>query len=93
MKVRVKFSIEGHNIDEVMEAKTAEELLLAARDRVAKQIGWKGMFLKAMPAVTFAQEAVKRYNEGFGKSYPLPQTPEEFLKFGEATGYMTVLES
>jgi hypothetical protein len=92
MKVHVKLSIEGNTIDEVIEAPSADALLLMARDRVAKALGWKGMFLKALTPVQFAQEAVKRYNAAYGKSEPLPQSADDFVAFGKSTGNLTVLE-
>ncbi|HEY3329337.1 MAG TPA: hypothetical protein VGK19_04910 [Capsulimonadaceae bacterium] len=92
MKVRVKLTIEDRNIDEVMEAPDAATLLAKAKDRVAKELGWKGFFLKALTPVQFAQEAVKRFNEATGNNHPLPASAEEFLEFGKSTGYLTVLE-
>ncbi len=92
MKVRVKLSIEGNNIDEVIDAPSAEALLVIARDRVAKSLGWKGMIVKAMAPVTFAQEAVKLYNKEYGKSEPLPQSATDFVEFGKRTGNLTVID-
>lgn len=92
MKVRVNVSIEGHDIDEIIEAADIEALVLAARDRVARELGWKGLLLKTLTPLQFAQEAVKRYNESFSKNQPLPQSLDEFLEFGRATGKLTVIQ-
>ncbi|MDR3707633.1 MAG: hypothetical protein P4L33_04990 [Capsulimonadaceae bacterium] len=92
MKVRILLVLEDRTIDETVEAPTVDEVLTNLRDCVARQLGWKGVFLKALTPLQFAQEAVRKYNEAQVKNEPLPQTFDEFLKFGEKTGYLTVLE-
>ncbi len=92
MKVRVKIAIAGRSIDEIITALNADDLLAEAKQRVARDMGWKGMFLNAMGPLQFAQTAVRMYNENYKTDYPLPQTAEEFVAFGEKTGNLEVLE-
>ncbi len=91
MKVRVKMDMAGRSVDEVVTGKDADDVLSQAKARVARELGWKGLFLHAMPTMTFAQEAVRRYNGAYGAHYDLPQTSDEFLKLGQDMGYFTVL--
>jgi hypothetical protein len=93
MKVRVRFEIADRSIDETVEACGAEELLAIAKARVARELGWKGLFLNAMTPLSFAQMAVQRYNDHYKAHYPIPKSAEEFVEFGEATGNLTVLEA
>jgi hypothetical protein len=93
MKVRVKLSIEDCHIDETIEAANLEAFMSTVRDRVAKEMGWKGLLLKVLTPLQFAQESVKRYNEAYAKNQPLPQSLEEFLEFGQATGKLIVIEN
>ncbi len=92
MKVRVKFEVQDRTIDEVITVPDAEALLSVAKARLAKEMGWKGFFLNAMSPLQFGQAAVRLYNEKFGKSEPIPDSPDEFLKFGVAHGSLTILE-
>ena len=92
MKVRVRFEMGDKKIDEVVAGASADDLLTQAKARVAKELGWKGMFLNAMSPLQFAQTAVRLYNERFKADHPLPQSADEFFRFGEQTGNITVLE-
>lgn len=83
--------IAGRHIDETVNGTNAEDVLTQAKARAASELGWKGLFLKAMPTLTFAQEAVRRYNSAFGTEYAIPQTADEFLQLGQDLGYLTVL--
>ena len=78
-------------VDEVVEAVSAEDLLVQAKARVAKELGWRGMFLNAMTPLKFAQTAVAMYNDRFHTTHPAPQSAEEFIQFGKQTGNITVL--
>ena len=91
MKVKVAFEMGDRKIDEVVDAVSAEDLLVQAKTRVAKELGWRGMVLNAMTPLKFAQTAVSMYNDRFKTTHPMPQTAEEFLRFGEQTGNLTVL--
>ena len=91
MKVRVKMDIAGHSVDEVVDGKDADDILRQAKSQVARELGWKGMFLHAMPTLTFAQEAVRRYNSAYQTHFDVPQNTDEFLKLGQDMGYFTLL--
>jgi hypothetical protein len=92
MKVRVTIpEIAGRKVDETVIGTDAQDVLAQAKARVAKELGWKGLFLSAMSPLTFAQEAVKRYNSAYGTQYAIPQSPDEFLKLGQDMGYITLL--
>lgn len=88
MKVRVSLEIAQRRIDEVVSGKDADDVLAQAKARVEKELGWKGMFLKAMSPLGFAQEVVKRYNAGTKSQYAIPQSAAEFLKLGQDLGYL-----
>ncbi len=92
MKVQVDLEVAGRAVHETVDGKDATELLAKAKERVAAELGWKGLFLKAMTPLAFAQAAVKLYNEKFQTAHPLPQTAEEFFAFGEQTGSLKILE-
>ncbi|MBV9850160.1 MAG: hypothetical protein JO250_10845 [Armatimonadetes bacterium] len=91
MKVRVTMEIAGRQVNETVTGKDADDVLTQAKARVAAELGWKGMFLRAMPTVTFAQEAVRRYNKAYDTHYDLPHSADEFLKLGQDLGYFTLL--
>ena len=91
MKYRIiDLELDGRKINEVLEAPNADAFLLAARDRVARELGWKGMFLKTFTGLQFAQEAVRRYNERRDERHPVPRTADEFIEFGKSTGNLVV---
>jgi hypothetical protein len=81
VKIQVDLDIAGRKFREVVTGQNAGELLVHAKARVAKELGWKGL----------AQETVRQYNDAFGTKYALPNSAEEFMTFGESTGYVTVL--
>ncbi len=92
MKVRVTIpDVAGRSVDETLIGTDAEDILAQAKARVAKELGWKGMFLNMMSPLTFAQEAVRRYNAAFKAQYDIPQTADEFFKLGQDMGYITLL--
>ena len=93
MKVRVAIEIDGRKIDEVVEGASPENIVATAKDRLAREMGFKGLVLRAMTPVAFAQEAVRKYNQAYGKNHPIPATADDFLEFGKETGYLTVLEA
>ena len=91
MKVRVTMEIAGRHVDETVSGADATDILTQAKARVARELGWKGLFLNAMPTLTFAQEAVRRYNANFETHYALPQSAQEFFQWGQDLGYVTIL--
>ena len=92
MKVRAQFEIADTKVDEIAEGNDAEDLIAQAKARVAKHLGWKGIFLNAMTPLAFAQLAVKLYNDRHSSNYPIPQKAEDFVEFGKETGNLVVLE-
>ncbi len=91
MKVRVNLEVAGRHIDETVSGADADDILAQAKARVAAELGWKGLFLHAMPTLTFAQEAVRRYNAAHATHYDLPQSADDFFKWGQDLGYVNVL--
>ena len=91
MKVRVTMEMAGRTVDETVTGTDADDVLSQAKARVARELGWKGLFLNAMPTLTFAQEAVRRYNAASGTHYDVPQSADDFLKLGQDLGYFTIL--
>jgi hypothetical protein len=91
MKVRVTMNIAGQQIDETLTGADAEDVLAQAKARVAKELGWKGLFLNAMTPLSFAQKAVGLYNSANHTTYALPQTAEEFLRLGQDLDYIQIL--
>ncbi len=47
MKVRVTMDVSGRHIDETLTGTSADDVLAQAKARVAKELGWKGLFLNA----------------------------------------------
>ena len=91
MKVRVTMSVAGRQIDEILTGTTADDVLSQAKSHVAKELGWKGLFLSAMTPLAFAQKAVELYNGAHQTQYKSPTTAEEFLHLGQDLGYITLL--
>lgn len=91
MKVRVTMDVADRHIDETITGADADDILSQAKARVARELGWKGLFLNAMPPLTFAQEAVRRYNSAYKTQYALPQSADEFLTLGQDMNYLSVL--
>ena len=91
MKVRVTMDVADRHIDETLTGKDADDILSQAKARVAREMGWKGLFLNAMPTLTFAQEAVRRYNSAYKTQYAMPQSADEFMTLGQDLNYFTVL--
>jgi len=92
MKVRVSLEIAERKIDEVVTGRDADDVLAQAKARVEKELGRKGLFLKAMSPMGFAQEVVRRYNAGTKSNYAIPQTADEFLRLGADLGYLQEVE-
>jgi hypothetical protein len=92
MKVRITMELSGQKIDDVLEGTDANDLLSQAKARVAKSLGWKGLFLNAMTPLAFAQRAVALYNEAHHTQYNAPQSADEFLHLGQDLGYITLLQ-
>lgn len=91
MKVRVTMSVAGRQIDEILTGTTADDVLSQAKAHVAKELGWKGLFLSAMTPLAFAQKAVELYNGAHQTQYTSPTTADEFLHLGQDLGYITLL--
>ncbi len=92
MRVRVTLpEIAGRRVDETLTGMSAEDILAQAKDRVAKELGWKGLFLRAWSPLAFGQEAVRRYNHAYRTQYTIPQSADEFLRLGQDLGYITIL--
>lgn len=91
MTVRVQLPIAGRNIDETVTGKDAEDILAQAQARVARELGWKGLFVKAMSPLGFGQEAVRRYNAAHNAAYDIPQSADEFVQLSQDLGYLTLL--
>ena len=83
--------VAGQKVDETLSGRDATDVLAKAKDRVAKELGWKGLFLKAFTPLAFAQEGVRRYNDAFKTSHSIPNTAEEFFELGQELGYVTIL--
>jgi len=91
MNVRVTMEVAGRRIDEALTGPNADDVLAQAKARVAKELGWKGLFLSAMTPLGFAQKAVELYNGSHQTKYALPQSADEFLKLGQDLGYIAIL--
>ena len=91
MKVRVQLTIADRKIDEVVTGNDAADVLAQAQARVARELGWKGLFVKALSPLGFGQEAVRRYNAAHDTAYAVPQSADEFVQLGQDLGYLTLL--
>jgi hypothetical protein len=83
--------LSGRKIDEVLQGPDATDIVAQAKDRVARDLGWKGMFLNALTPLRFAQEAVVRLNNTHHSHYELPKTNEDFLNLARDLGYVKFL--
>lgn len=84
-------SVAGRDIDEELNGSDAEDILAQAKAHVAKELGWKGLFLNAMTPLGFAQKAIELYNTSHQTTYASPKSAEEFLHLGQDLGYITLL--
>ncbi len=91
MKVRVTLSLAGRNIDETLTGDNADDILSQAKARVARELGWKGLFLNALSPLSFAQKTVSLYNDAHKTDYASPQNASEYLTLGQQLGYFTFL--
>ncbi len=92
MKVRITIpDVAGRSVDETVTGTDADDVLAQVKARVAKELGWKGMFLKAMSPLAFAQMAVSRYNAAFKTTYAIPESADDFLHLGQDMGYVSLL--
>jgi len=91
MKVRVTMQVAGRSIDETLTGTDANDVLAQAKARVAKELGWKGLFLNALSPLGFAQKAIELYNSAHKTTYAAPRSAEEFFALGRDLGYIAVL--
>jgi hypothetical protein len=93
MKVRVTYEAPGLRIDEIFIGPTCEVVLMAMKHRAASEAGFAArLVINGMSMMGFAQEVVRRYNRSAGKSLPIPETCQEFLRLAESEGIATILE-
>ena len=88
MNVRVTMNVAGRQIDQILSGADADEILASAKAHVAKELGWKGLFLNAMTPLVFAQKAVELYNGAHQTNFPPPKDADEFLNLGQQLGYL-----
>jgi len=91
MKVRVTIEVAGRKVDEILTGPDADVILAQAKAQVAKELGWKGLFLSAMTPLGFAQKAVELYNSAHRTSYASPQSADDFLRLGQDLDYIAIL--
>lgn len=93
MKVRVHYSAEQMQVDEIFEGTNAEAIVRKMQQTVAGKLNFAmRLMVNAMSPTQFAQEVVKRYNGATRKNVAIPQNCDEFLTFGQAEGIVTFLE-
>lgn len=95
MKVRVHIQHGDIKIDEVIEGKTAAEIVVAAKAKTASKLPFGlRLAVNAMGPHAFMQELVKRYNAELKPKPPvaIPNTAEEFLQTAVTLGFVTILE-
>lgn len=83
--------VEGRHIDEVFIGRDSDDIVAQTKDRVAAEMGWKGLILRGLSPLKFAQKAVELYNQSHQTSHLAPATTLEFLQLGESLGYVTEL--
>ena len=94
MKLHVKFVSGGINVDEVVSGASAEEVVAAMQQRVAKEAGFLiGMGIRSMTPLKFAQEATRRYNQAANDDVPLPEDCDAFVRVGIEKGFATLVEA
>ncbi len=93
MKLHVKFDTKEFRVDEVVEGATSEAVVAAMQKRVAGELGFlAGAFVRSMTPLAFAQEATRRYNTAMKQNAPMPQSCDEFVRYGVEKGFATVLD-
>ncbi len=94
MRVRVQFQAEQIRVDEYFNGNSAEEIVRQMQSKVASKVNFvMRLAVNALSPLQFSQEAIRRYNDATGKTLPIPQTCEEFLKLGQQEGIVTFLEA
>jgi hypothetical protein len=94
MRVRVQFQAEQIRVDEYFSGNSAEEIVRQMQGKVASKVNFvMRLAVNALSPLQFSQEAIRRYNNATGKTLPIPQTCEEFLKLGQKEGIVTILEA
>ena len=93
VKLHVQFEAGDIKVNEVVAGSTAEAVVAAMQQRVAKELGFlKGTVVRAMSPLSFAQEATRRYNSALKANAPIPATCQEFLDYGVRSGFATWVE-
>ena len=93
VKLHLHFETGGIKVDEVITGATADDVVAAMQKRVAQELGFlKGAVVRAMSPLAFAQEVTRRYNAASGDAAPVPQTCEQFLRFGAQKRFATFLD-
>jgi hypothetical protein len=92
VKLHVHFDTANLRVDEVVAGDTPEAVVSAMQARVAQDLGFlAGAVVRGMSPLGFAQEVTRRYNAATKDAAPMPQSCEQFLQFGIAKGFATVL--
>lgn len=95
MKVRVQIQHDTLKLDEVIEAKNAEEIVALAKSKTAAKLPFAlRLAVNAMSPHIFMQEIVKRYNAELKPNPPIaiPNSADEFLQTAVKLGFVTIIE-
>jgi hypothetical protein len=89
MKIRIKINHAPIHVDEVLEGESEDELFRQFREQAASRAPFLlKMALKTMSDGVIRQKVVEGYNHKFGASEPIPATAQEFIAFGERSGFV-----
>jgi len=92
VKLHVHFQTKDFKVDEVIKGDSAEAVVAGMQKRVAQELGFlAGTVVRSMSPLAFAQEATRRYNSALGDNAPVPQSCEQFLKYGLEKNFATEL--
>ena len=89
----MKLHIHVQKVDEIVEVKDAEEALRRTKQEAAKRAPLLlRPVVNAMSDLTFAAEAVKRYNGESGRDDKIPTSAQEFLDWAIERGFVTIVQ-
>ena len=94
VKVRVTYRTPDISVDEVFVGESAEAVVTSAQRHVGSRVNFAvRLLVNSLGPVQFAQEVVRRYNDAFKRSLPLPRSCAEFLELAAAEGLVTIIEA
>ena len=94
LTVKVHINHPKVKVNETFRGSNAEDVVAQLKSRVAREVLFAiRLYINSMSTLSFAQDAVKRYNAAEGKNVPIPGSYKEFLIAFEGLGFATIEEN